>query len=324
MESYLKDFFRIVWKGHAAAFVAFLILYSTFTKGAESKGPSLLSETHLGAELLDSEGESLHIKQDVTHAKAHILAPLPSKALSSLLRGMLLFESVLVQESRSYYGEMEGTPYASNSLKSPNLGAFGFIYLPHFAEGAPRYFLVAKRYGDLNVKRGARPMSEYIVGSDIDIDDMPIKIRFATSDEATTRLLLRLRQFPGRQKWLLLVGHKIKTQNGFHLDFAIPSHLTVGQDLRPDDYRLATVIKATSKEFPLKVGGQPQWLDGYSLTIDVNLRKKIHGILYGRLAFGVQKEVIEIFDEQGDKLSEYSTSFAPFAALAIETWIKTP
>ncbi len=287
-----------------------------------AKGPALTVEQDGGTAV--GGGDKGTKPTDLAVARRryemNLLLPIPAKVLG----GMFLVKGDLFKERRDYAGR-DAQGGMTVDVRNPNVGGWGLVFLPHAAEGAPKFFAVVERYGYLSTTRKAKPLGEYILGADIADDDMPFHLKFSPSDEAETRVLVRLRRFPGFNKWLLLVGHKIETKSGLSIDGAIPSHLILGWQTDGGDWKVYGGGKAVSREYPMAFDLETQgWIEGFTGYGLLGLRRKVTGPLFGAFEGGVQKEWTDWHDLSGKIFQQFATKAAPFVRLSLETWVQTP
>ncbi len=295
------------------------LAFAGATQAKTVKGPGVAIEDTKSTEI-QPEGESdpdARIARRRTEAT--LLVPIPAE----ILGGMLVLKNEFFKEERVYDGKDTGDE--PDDVKNPNVAALGVVYLPHPKEGAPRFFLVAARYGELSIFQDkSRPMAEYIVGADIADTDMPFALKFSATDQAESRVLVRYRQFPGFHRWLLLVGHKIEQNNGFSLDVTLPSHVIAAFALGGGVWSVYTGIRWTGREYPFDTGFAQGWAEGFVTTRLVGVRRQLIGPLHLAVEAGMQKESLRYVDVKGEELSVHETKFAPWMRVALETWVKTP
>lgn len=281
------------------------------TVATESARPQVVRQTSE-----DNPAQDLQVRR--RRYEASVLAPIPLR----LLGGMFVFKGDFFKEHR----ELEGDDRyeEEDDLRNPNVAGVGTVYLPHHKEGAPRFFILAARYGEMSFKDKAGPMSEYVLGADIDAVDMPWPMRFDVSDDASTRVLVRYRSFPGFHRWLLLAGHKIQRASGWSFDVQIPSHVLAGWQTDDQAWKIYGGVKWVSREYPFSTTYADGWMEGHTATRFVGVRRLIAVPLYVALEAGMQREVLAYYDERGETLSAHETEFAPWARVALETWVPTP
>lgn len=285
------------------------------------KGPTVAVEGAQNAEIQNDDGEDSGVSVARRRTEANLLIPIPAE----ILGGMLVLKDDFFQEDRVYELGHEASADRPDDVKHPNVAGLGAVYLPHPKEGAPRFFLLTARYGELRIfKDRARPMSEYGVGADIADTDLPFSLKLAPTDQTETRIFLRYRQFPGFHKWLLLVGHKIDQANGFTLDVTIPSHVLAAYRFPGDQWAVYMGVRWVSREYPFDLGYDSGWSDGFVTTRLIGVRRQLMGPLHLALEGGAQKEVLRYVDEKGEELEAHQTAYAPWMRLALETWVKTP
>ncbi len=283
------------------------------------KGPGLSTEQARPGDILPDDDSHPDAKVARQRSEANLLVPIPA----AVLGGMLVLKDDFFAEHRTYSGEATGDE--PDDVKNPNVAGLGVVYLPHPKEGAPRFFAIAARYGELSVFQDkARPMTEYILGADISDTDMPFPVKFNPTDQAETRVLVRLRHFPGFNRWLLLVGHQIDFASGFGLDVTIPSQVLASYEFGGGSWKVYGGVRWTGREYPFNTGGTSGWVDGFVMTRLIGMRREILGPLFVALEGGVQKESVRYVDEHGQELEVHDTTYAPWARLALETWVKNP
>jgi hypothetical protein len=252
-----------------------------------------------------------------------LLVPVPA----NFLGGLLVAKADFFKERRT--ASDDAAPLAAD-LANPAVAALGGVYLPHAAEGAPRFFALAARYDRLSVKGSQRPMSEYILGADVDDDDTPFELRFDPSDESESRFFVRYRQFPGHHRWLVVAGHKLKRRSGFNFDVAVPTHALVGWESLGGAWAVYGGGRVVGREYPVAFDGAVAagdddvhgWIEGYATLALLGVRAAIAAPLYVALEAGAQRETLTFYDEKGETLDAYSTAFAPWARLALETYLR--
>lgn len=257
--------------------------------------------------------------------EVNLLAPIPVP----LLGGMFVLKGDFFKERRVYGGsETAQETFAASDLKNPNDAGLGAVFLPHAAEGMPRFFVLAERYGAMSLKRRERPMAEFALGADFAAQDLPPGLaswlRFSPSDDAESRLLVRMRRFPGFVKWLYYVGHSLETASGWSLEVAYPSHLIVGKSFDGGAWKIYGGGKAISREYPWEDGFRQGWIDGYVATLFGGVRRNVTGPLYASLELGYEYETLDYRGDNGETLATWNTKFRPGARFALEAWIKNP
>lgn len=253
--------------------------------------------------------------------EANLLVPIPAKVLG----GMFVLKGDLFKERRTLVGDDAKTaPDQENDFLNPNVAGVGAVFLPHAKEGAPKFFVLASRYGSMSFEDDAGPMGEYILGADIADEDMPFTVKLSPTDDTETRLLVRYRRFPGFHRWLFLVGHRIETVSGWSFDATIPSHVLIGWQTQDAGWKIYGGIRWVGREYPFETLVSSGWQEGHATTRLVGVRREITKPLYLALEAGAQKEELTYFDARGETLSSHETDFAPWARLALETWITTP
>jgi hypothetical protein len=238
---------------------------------------------------------------------------------------MLLVRADYSQETRELSGaDAPPSGTLDQSLESPAALGTGLLYLPHAKEGTPRFFVILERYGAPSFADEVAPMTEVIVGADIDDIDAPWSLKLHPTDEAESRLFVRWRHFPGFQRWLVAVGHKIEQKQGFFLDVQAPVHGLIGWSFPPGDSRLYGGVRLTSREYPVSDGVERGWYEGYATNVLLGARRRLAGPVFAALESGVVQERMSLYAESGKRLSRHETAFAPFVRLSLETWIKQP
>jgi hypothetical protein len=286
-----------------------------------AQGPWIGVEQAAPAALRPAEGPKPEVELRRRRVDANLLLPIPAR----LFGGMLLVRADYFQETRELAGA-DAPPAGSldPSLANPATLGMGLLYLPHAKEGAPRFFVVVERYGDPGFADDVPPMTELIVGADIDDVDAPWSLKLHPTDEAESRLFVRWRQFPGFQRWLIAVGHKIEQKQGFFLDVQAPIHGLIGWSFPPGDWRVYGGVRLTSREHPVSDGAESGWYEGYATHVLLGARRRLAGPVFAALESGGVKERMSLYDESGKRLSRHETAFALFARLALEMWLKQP
>ena len=62
------------------------------------------------------------------------------------------------------------------------------------------------------------------------------------------------------------------------------------------------------------------WMDGYTSTRLVGIRRVLAVPVYLSLEAGMQSEFMRFVDRRGEELAVTQTRYAPWARLGIETW----
>ena len=311
----------------AASLVAF---GATEASAKLIKGPQIAVDETAAAPL-DQESSNAAATHDAPTVErrryeANIVAPIPLP----ILGGMFVVKADFFKERRIYAGDDddESRFFAGNDRRNPNVAGWGAVFLPHASEGTPRFFAVAERYGAMSFMHGGKPMAEFVLGADFSTPDLPASmqswLKFSPTDEAESRLLVRMRRYPGFVKWLYFIGHTIETQNGWSLDLAYPSQAIVGRQWQGGAWKLYGGARAVSREYPWNDGLRQGWTDGYVGTALIGARRQITGPLYASLEVGYAFETLDYRAESGDTVATWTTKWRPGARVAIESWIKNP
>jgi len=264
---------------------------------------------------LDVHGTSSEGDSKLAHQRyeAGLVAPVPE----SLLGGLFVIKGDAFVEKRAVTAAGDA---ALADLGKPGVAAVDLIYLPHPMEGAPRVFLGGGRYGAVTFKDQVPPMSEYFIGTDIADVDMPFHLRLSPSDRTWTSLLVRMRHFPGFDKWLYYAGYRLERASGWFFDAAYPSHVLLGFKTYDDAWSLYAGQRWVSREYPFKTELGEGWMDGYTSTRLVGVRRVLVAPVYLSLEAGLQSEFMRFAGRHGEELAVTQTRYAPWARLGIETW----
>ena len=295
------------------------------TKGpfieVEASGPAKLSRI---GDAGDPGGPG-GVKEARQRVYANVLAPIPARFLG----GILIPRLDLALEERTYSGATADRILATDRDKASDERArnlvtpAGLIYLPHAAEGSPRWFLLAMRYGTFATRDTASPMGEFIAGSDFDL----AFLRTRADDLTATRALLRYRKFPHGDRWLPVIEHRVTRADGWFGILGIPTQLTLGWQRADLSLVFQGGAKLQAREYPVRVAGgegEPTvdaWLEGSTATFYVGGRQRVAGILFLSIAGGVQREAMITYGEDGHRLDQTRSSFAPWGKLGLETWV---
>lgn len=307
-------------KPAALATIVFALSPTPAAAAKVAKGPWIAVEQDTASPIEVTKPEGVEVDSEVTRRRYEmaLLVPIPARVLG----GMFLLKGDFYKEQREYEPKASGP--TENDARNPNVAGAGAVFLPHAQEGAPRFLVVIERYGNMSFKDDAKPMSEYIIGADISDDALPFKLKIGDTDETESRVLVRLRRFPGFNKWLLLVGHRIDRKNGFSLDIAIPSHLLAGWETPDGAWKFYGGGRATSREYPVYNVTGAGWVEGSALYGLAGVRRKLIGPAFAALEGGVTREDLVLHDEKGKEIVVQNTKFKPFVRLALETWVTTP
>ena len=195
------------------------------------------------------------------------------------------------------------------------------MYQTPIEKGRPSYLVLASRYGAGPDLSASQPMGEYIAAVRWDHSAIPWISLPSDAVERRLTLLVRYRNFPNRQTWLGLVGLNFESKDGLRLEAHIPSHIQFGIRTMArtwylySEARLRPIVNLTND------ADNRLWADGYSTQLNLGVRRLLYGMLYVTLEAGIQKENSELYSSEG-KLQSYSESdFAPWAKLAIETFV---
>lgn len=305
--------------------VLILVLSSETARAKTVKGPGVAVEeaqpgqVHYQDEREDGPDPDLKIRR--RRYEANLLVPIPAR----ILGGMFVLKGDFFKECRTLAGtDAANTTARSDDVLNPNVAGTGAIFLPHAKEGAPKFFVLAARFGSLSLDDHAAPMSEYVLGADLADDDLPFTLKFSPTDDSESRVLVRYRQFPGFHRWLFLIGHRIDTVSGWSFDVTIPKHILIGWETPAADWKVYGGLRWTGLEYPFATPDATGWQEGYTTTRLVGVRRDLAKPIYLALEAGVQKEHLAYIDTKGETLAEHETAFAPWARLAVETWITTP
>lgn len=294
----------------------FAVAHTSPAVAKATQGPAIAVEQAPEAKVEGGDKDTKPGDRSVARRRyeLNLLIPVPAKVFG----GLVVVKADIFEERRAYSGkDAAGTAV---DVKNPNVAGTGLVFLPHVSEGAPKFFVVAERYGYLSTERRALAMGEYIIGADIADDDMPFHLKFSPTDEAASRVTVRLRRFPGFNKWLFLVAHKIDTKTGFSIDGGFPSHLIVGWQTSDDAWKVYGGGRLVSREYPLT----PGWIEGFAGYGLLGLRRVVMGPVYATLEAGMQKEWTDWHDIKGRIMQRYETAWGPFVRLGVETWVSVP
>lgn len=263
-------------------------------------------------------------KVAIKRLSTDIIAPIPYR----ILGGMLVVKAAYRRETRAWTRDGD-TLQSSGDLDTPELLAPGLIFLPHAAEGGPRWFLMATRYGSGKTRETAKFMAEALVGFDL-MDRIPLT--FANGDTTRTRFLIRQRKFPHAVRWLVLAEHSIYSPAGWHLSLSIPSHLIGGWESQNGDFAARGGLRLESKEYPFNAGDSSSltdetkfgWFEGYTTTVFSGVRHRMRGALFAAGEIGATMENLSTYAESGTHLASHSTNLVPFIKIALETHFVTP
>jgi hypothetical protein len=197
----------------------------------------------------------------------------------------------------------------------------GLVYLPHAAEGRPRYVLVAERYGGLAPARAGAPMLELIAGADLEAPDAPVRLTFTAADRGVSRLAVRYRQFPGFHRWLVIVGHRLEAASGLLLELTYPTQALIGYRDPTNAWRVYAAARADGRAMPTRSLDTTGWLEGYAGSLLVGGRVRVAGPLNATVEVGREREHLVYLDEHGETLRRQHTAWAPTARAAIELWL---
>src|SRR5262245_38924778 len=133
------------------AIVLVALLVAAKGLAAPVKGPSVAVEQVAPVALVP---EDVTPKPDLEvrrrRYEANLMAPVPVRVLG----GMFVLKADFFKEQRELTGADAGP--LPDDLKNPNVAGLGGLFLPHAAEGAPRFFLLAARYGEMSFEDDAR------------------------------------------------------------------------------------------------------------------------------------------------------------------------
>jgi hypothetical protein len=280
-----------------------------------SSGPSRIRDIHGD---LTGEGGS-HVRHATRTFRATLLAPIPARLVGGILIPRV---EVSVAQTTVHGSEEVDAPWLQNRQVVP----IGAIWIPHVAEGSPRWFLMGMRHGSLATKNTTAPMGEWIVGGDLE-QTWP---RLHHTDISRTRLLLRYRKFPHGDRWLPVAEHHIARANGTFVTLGLPTGVTGGWQTADLGFVWTSGIKTTSRAYPIgapalgRTWSGPRvdlWAEGHTVTIFTGLRKRIDGILFGSAEFGAEQESRTLYTESGQKIGTTQTNFAPWFRIGLETWV---
>ena len=296
---------------------ALCIVYGAAAFARTTKGPQVSVETANASEAQDDnedqDGRGFEIARRRTDL--NLLVPIPA----DLLWGLWVVKVDHFSEKRTYSDDVPVPP--DDHVKNPRVTGTGFVYLPHAKEGAPRFFLVAERYGRLD-DEGGRPMSEFVLGADVADEDMPFNIKLLATDESEVRVLLRYRQFPGFKRWLLLGGYQLERRSGWTLDFTWPSQILGGWQTPDKTWKFYGGVRWVGREYPFTLSdGTQGWMEGFSQAGLLAVRRRIVGPLFVAVEAGRQHEVLHFIDEHGETLDRQRTAPSPWVKIALETWL---
>ena len=304
-----------------ALWLLLMLIHSGAASGAVATPGPWIEQSWAAPASVDVKPRDQGPDQTVRHRskafQATMLAPIPARFV-----GGLLIPRVELTVAQTVVDGAETPPWLKNRQVVP----VGAVWLPHVAEGSPRWFLMAMRHGSFATRNTAAPMTEGIVGGDLE-QTWP---RFHHTDISRTRLLLRWRRFPHGERWLPVLEHHVARANGTFVTVGIPTGLTGGWQTAD----LSTVwtggVKTSSRAFPIgapalgRTWEHPRvdlWAEGYTLTIFAGLRQRLDGILFWSTEIGAQQEVTTLYTEGGNKLSTSQSQFAPWIRLGLETWV---
>ena len=239
-----------------------------------------------------------------------------------LLQGILVPEVFGRSLQRQFDGDDRPGDFWHERLGESRLGV---KYIPHASEGAPRYFVAAYRQGALFPQVTTPPMSEYWVGCDL--DEYPYIFKFFSSDYTESQVALRVRSFPHGMRYLPFFRHTIQTIGGFRLRAAFPEGLRL-QYGPSRTYAVHLAWHWESWQFPLahdEVTQTPAgWWEGYRESWQLGGRIRFWRPFYVAAVVGMARQVWDEFSLSGRKQVSLSTSYTPYASLAVEAWTITP
>ena len=216
-----------------------------------------------------------------------------------------------------------GADYAREQRPGTTLSALGLtaLFLPHAKEGAPKAFFEVGRYGHPTPFRDAKPMVEATVGGFASGPDLPAWTRTEPNDEVTVQLALQVRSFPGFREWYPDARYRLQKASGWFVDLEGPVHVLAGYEAPAMAWAVYGGVRWDTRAYPV---AQVGWLDGYAESRIVGVRYQISSPLHVALEAGYHREWERLLDEQGRKLATQNSALAPWARLALETWIRTP
>jgi hypothetical protein len=280
----------------------------------------------------DAEPQELGEDRRRQRIEGRLVAPIPA----SLLWGMFVANAHAAEERRERVAEPApaGDPFAvdegpaggleGDPLTRLGVSAAGATYLPHAKEGAPRFFAAVERYGTLRGPQ-QRPMVESTLGVDLSDEDMPVRLKFRPTDDAESHVELAYRQFPGFARWRPQVGHRIVAARGLGVDLKTNDRALLTWQTPDEGLKFWAGVRWADRAYPFTTeAGATGWLEGTATTRLAGARIEVRRPLFVALEAGVQKEDVQLTDEAGERLSGYETRFAPWARVALETWVVTP
>jgi len=281
----------------------------------QQSGPTDVTVIEQGAE------RDLGAQESTRYSEFNLLAPIPFPFLG----GIIVAKIDLALQSRRYSGENADVLNSSNfdQVNHRDMLGVGGVYLPHAKEGAPKFFVLAARYGKLRDTYNTKPMGEFVIGANMNGNDTPFNIKISPTDEAYISTLVRFRQFPGHQTWYGEIGYEYETADKWHFKLLLPSSIHMGKGQSDRNWYYYFEAAAASRNLVFESSDEFYWSDGFVITTDLGVRKKLSSLFFVSLEVGLQQERQTTFTESGDEVSSTITDFAPWAKLALETWIDT-
>ncbi len=197
----------------------------------------------------------------------------------------------------------------------------GVLYVPHFKEGAPRYFLAAQRLGDA----GTAPVRDFTVGAKIAAADMPFAIKWNTTDRADLWLALTWRVWPAphqRHTWLPALGYRWEHARGWSIEAEVPHGLTIGWHTSNDQWQVfASGRRETQLATAATVFG-PAYVETAASAAVLGLRRRLGAVApsmmgwYAAIEAGAREETSVYSNERGDAVA--TTRSNPAAVVQVK------
>ena len=252
-------------------------------------------------------------KTEISHKRWNfdLMAPIPLKPIGlTVVANWLAFRDHVKEEGKTLKVKTRGV-YSSMGMRAiliPTTKPFGIQFLG-----------LAGQYRGLNYKPDTEPMTEYVVGAVA--KDWGSKFLNLSDAIIVSRLIIRWRNFPGRQEIIGVGDLEYHADTGWYALLRWPANLIFGSRIG-EKWEAYGGHNLDDRIYTYHTYDQSGWLVGYTSSVFGALRYKLWNVVYAGLRAGYQKERTNTYDRVGKKIREIESDYAPFVRIGIETLIE--
>lgn len=300
--------------------ISLSILVSWHAVAAPLEGPRVGLETSAPGRLYREDPQDPRESLPHLRLDAQIFVPVPVR----MLLGLMSLTADYAEERRQLTD-----PRAADATETWRTLGAGALYLPHAKEGKPHFFTAAKRYSSQLFPDHTRPMLELSTGMVIDDYDAPWIPTLNPTDQTQTRLELRWRQYPGFQRWLPILAHKIEQKHGVFLDLCLPLYGLLGWNFISENLRAYTGFRSTPRAYQIDrderdAASASGWYEGYVNQLLIGAQAPLYQPIYLSFEAGISRETLTLYRDNGHRVDRHITKPMPYLRATLETWLKKP